>query len=405
MEIADKQSGDGGLYAELLQNRAFQKVTPNTSAAILAWHPINDASLVVIARSQSLSSALTNLLRVTFPSDASGAVGFGINVNSSWTYAASFYYQFPSATDKNVTFTVGPQTSTGTQLASSSLTVSAAQTTWKQLKTTLTPDVSHLSTANNFTVTLDAAEAAGLKIDFSLLSLFPPTFNGRENGLRIDIVERDGTTYFEGEYATISTNSSNMFGTPATGVSCSLRFENYMSMSSGAVGEAAFMTGLERNADIVFAAAYAPRLEHVSNSQWTPNLISFDSDTIYRSASFYVQKMFSINKGDEYLPSTLPTPSGNLFWSVTRRTSTNEIIIKASLSIVSNNAATTADLSFILPPSVAVANVAAADILTGPATPNLIIPYTITIPAGQVFKYTAPALSVNILKLSAERRA
>jgi len=164
------------------------------------------------------------------------------------------------------------------------------------------------------------------------------------------------------------------------------------------------MTGLERNADIVFAASYAPLLGHVANSQWTPNLIAFDSGTVYRSTSYYVQKLFSNNVGDEYLPSTLPIADGTLFWSVTRRSSPHEILIK-----ISNSAETTADLFFILPPSIAVANVAQAEILTGPIsasntpnTPNIVVPHTTTVAVGQTFNYTAPALSVVVLKLAAK---
>ncbi|KAG5653563.1 hypothetical protein H0H81_012252 [Sphagnurus paluster] len=513
----------------VLQNRAFQKVTPNTNAALLAWHPINAASLNVVAGPDPLSSALPNFLRVTVPETATGAVGFGnegfwgIHVNTSWTYDASFYYRFPSATDKNVTLTVGLQTSKGQNLASSPVTVLGSQTTWTQIKTKLTPDTSPPSTANNFTITLDGAEAAGLAVDFSLLSLFPPTFKGRENGMRIDIAENGesqalaemkpaffrfpGGNNLEGQTtdtrwqwnATVGpltdrpgrpgdwtyTNTDGLglyeylllcedlemepimgvwsgyslggtsvtgaalapyiqqaidqinfvIGDPATSAPAALRAalghpkpfylryveignEDNLGKARGtyqnrwnlfvtklkatfpqlrAVGEAAFMTGLERNADIVFAAAYAPLLA-------TPNLVNFDSNTVHRSTSFYVQKMFSLNKGDEYLPSTLPTATGTLFWSVTRRISTNEIIIK-----VSNNAGTTADMSFVLPAGVSAASTAKAEILTGPtgasnspATPNVVVPYTITLPAGETFNYTAPALSVSVLTLAVE---
>ncbi|KAG5637616.1 hypothetical protein H0H81_003950 [Sphagnurus paluster] len=185
----DISSGDRGLYAEFGASKPGfpESHAPNTDAALLAWHPINAASLSVIAGPDPLSSALPNFLRVMVPTGASGSYLDICMQDYTSTYDASFYYRFPSASDKNVTFTVGLQTTTGKQLASSPVTVSGSQTTWTQIKTKLTPEVSPSSTANNFTTTLDGA--AGLSVDFALLSLLPPTFKGRENGLRIDIAE------------------------------------------------------------------------------------------------------------------------------------------------------------------------------------------------------------------------
>jgi alpha-N-arabinofuranosidase len=178
--------------------------------------------------------------------------------------------------------------------------------------------------------------------------------------------QRNGTIYFEGEYAATSTNSSDIYGLPQNG---RLIWPTVQS----AVGEAVFMTGFERNADIVFAASYAPLLQvsdrsyhgrwwtrinalsfewfstsivrsgyvayllessttlHVFNTPHiqTPDLISFDASRVYRSTSYYVQKLFSLNKGAEYLPSTLPTGSGTVFWSVTREEDT--VLIKVSI--------------------------------------------------------------------------
>ncbi|KAL0958281.1 hypothetical protein HGRIS_000431 [Hohenbuehelia grisea] len=215
------------------------------------------------------------------------------------------------------------------------------------------------------------------------------------NSFFYDGFERNGTTYFEGEYAGISTNSSNLFGSPAQG---RLLFPTVRS----AVGEAAFMTGLERNSDIVFAAAYAPLLQHVNGSQWTPNLVSFDASTVYRSTSFYAQKLFATNQGDEYIPSTLPTASGTLFWSISRKVSSNELIFK-----ISNNAANASDITFVLPfKNVAVSGI--AQVLTGPTTasntpetPGVVVPTTLTVKTGLTFNYTAPALSVTVLRVKA----
>ena len=72
-----------------------------------------------------------------------------------------------------------------------------------------------------------------------------------------------------------------------------------------ALSEAAYMTGLERNADIVCMAAYAPLLANADAWQWTPNLIWCDNLRVYGTPSYYVQQLFSRNRGDAVLPVDL----------------------------------------------------------------------------------------------------
>jgi alpha-L-arabinofuranosidase len=75
-----------------------------------------------------------------------------------------------------------------------------------------------------------------------------------------------------------------------------------------AVGEAAFMTGLERNSDVVVMASYAPLFANVNYKKWNPDLIDFDSSRVYALPSYYVQKMFSENRGDVILPVEVQSP-------------------------------------------------------------------------------------------------
>ena len=65
--------------------------------------------------------------------------------------------------------------------------------------------------------------------------------------------------------------------------------------------EAAFMTGLERNADIVHMATYAPLFAHIQGYQWRPDLIWFDNLRSVRTCSYYVQQLYSLNKGTNVL--------------------------------------------------------------------------------------------------------
>lgn len=104
-----------------------------------------------------------------------------------------------------------------------------------------------------------------------------------------------------------------------------------------ALAEAAFMTGLERNADVVYMASYAPLLAHTDAWQWTPDLIWFDNLTSYGTPSYYVQKLFSTNRGTDLLQihrkGEALTGENGIYASCVLDKDTEEIIIK----IVSNN--------------------------------------------------------------------
>lgn len=95
-----------------------------------------------------------------------------------------------------------------------------------------------------------------------------------------------------------------------------------------AIGDAAFMTAMERNSDIVVMQCYAPLLVNVNPGawQWRPDLIGYNALHAYGSPSYYAISMFSQNLGDEILPLVLAdTPVQS---SVTRHSKTGEIIIK-----------------------------------------------------------------------------
>ena len=68
------------------------------------------------------------------------------------------------------------------------------------------------------------------------------------------------------------------------------------------------MTGLERNADVVRMASYAPLFAHVDGWQWTPDLIWVDNLRVLRTPNYYVQQLFSRNRGDVVLPVSSDAP-------------------------------------------------------------------------------------------------
>lgn len=75
-----------------------------------------------------------------------------------------------------------------------------------------------------------------------------------------------------------------------------------------AIGEAAFMTGIERNSDVVVMASYAPLFANVNHKRWNPDLIYFDNHRVYGTPSYYVQKVFSEHRGDYVLPVDVESP-------------------------------------------------------------------------------------------------
>ncbi|KAG9112639.1 hypothetical protein FRC07_007881 [Ceratobasidium sp. 392] len=565
-------SGDGGLYAELLQNRAFQGQTPGTSAALYAWHPLGSTTIAVVNNTTPVSQALPNSLSLTIPYNTSGSVGFtnegywGIGVKGGVNYNASFYAKLPSGSSLTASSTITVQllSASGESLATAN--VQGLTESWKQFSVQLLARKTPKSAANSFAITVDGAGKGGQVIYFALLSLFPPTWNGRPNGMRKDIVQTladakpsffrfpggnnlegetvpqfwnwtktvgplvdrpgrfgdwtywntDGlglleylllcedlgmcwmnlmvvqqelimgvyagysilggtvpeadlqpyidlaisqiefvmgdaktnqwaalrakyghpepfkleyveignedlyrtapqsylayrwaafvnaisakypqlklistTTYgaalnpapkyvdihhyerpsyfinrysmydnrtlypptvqmygFEGEYAVIRNNS----------VSTRLEFPTL----EAAVAEATFMAGMEKNSDLVFAAAYAPVLQHINSTQWAPDLVGFDAYNIIRSVSYWVQhvRMFSVNRGDTILSVKSTAKVNPIYWVVSKTNTTAFVKLTNIL-----NSTTTLAFNF---PDLNVASNATATVLTHP---------------------------------------
>jgi alpha-L-arabinofuranosidase len=92
------------------------------------------------------------------------------------------------------------------------------------------------------------------------------------------------------------------------------------------------MTGLERNAAVVHLASYAPLFAHVDGWQWTPDLIWVNNLQSYGTPNYYVQKLYSLNKGTNVVPALLDgkavTGQDSLYVSAVIDSTTNEAIIK-----------------------------------------------------------------------------
>ncbi|CAE6459612.1 unnamed protein product [Rhizoctonia solani] len=597
-------SGDGGLYAELLQNRAFQAVTPHTSQALNAWSAYRGTTLDVTNNVAGVSAALPNSLQAKIPGGSNGQVGFdnsgywGIKIQSGWKYTGSFYARSDSYTGS---VTVSLVSSSGTTYATT--TLSGVTNSWKKFTFDFTPSQSAPDVKNVFRVTVDGVSASGKSVYFGMFSLFPPTFKGRQNGMRIDLGEalaatkprvwrfpggnnlegqtvakrwkwnetigplenrpgrpgdwgyantnglglleylnwaedigaepilgiwagyalggetvpesqlqpyvqeaineiqfitgdantnqwaklraqygrtapyklkyieignedfaasgsyaqyrwrvfvnglkaafpnsgfqyiattypsttlspaythidshsynvpkwfidhaleydtypRNGAQVFVGEYAVTSTNPSCIYGTPACG-----RLE-YPTLQ-GAVAEAAYMTGLERNSDVVFASTYAPTLQNINGYQWTPDVITFNAGSIVKSASYYAQHMFSTNLGTHVI-KTSPAPSSSvpLHWVASHDTANKIVYLKASNTGTSTFTATFAlDFPITGQPTVTLLSASAATLFNTLSSPNTVVPQTTNLNVGSgatSLSYTFPAQSIAVIKL------
>jgi alpha-N-arabinofuranosidase len=139
----------------------------------------------------------------------------------------------------------------------------------------------------------------------------------KKNAARYDNYDRKGPKIFAGEYAA-----------HPKGVEDGLKENNWLS----ALSEAAFMTGLERNAAVVHLTSYAPLMAHVDAFQWAPDMIWFDNLNSFGTANYYVQKLFSTNKGTDVLSITKDgkalTGQNELYATAAKDIDKKELIIK-----------------------------------------------------------------------------
>ena len=129
-------------------------------------------------------------------------------------------------------------------------------------------------------------EMKRLKVDLVDEHFYRPENWFLTQGMRYDSYDRKGPKVFAGEYA------------------CHGRGKKFNHFNASLM-EAAFMTNIERNADIVHMATYAPLFAHVEGWQWRPDLIWYDNLRSVRTCSYYVQQLYSHNKGTHVVPLTM----------------------------------------------------------------------------------------------------
>lgn len=209
------------------------------------------------------------------------------------------------------------------------------------------------------------------------------------NTHRYDSYDRNGPKVFFGEYAAQSDKTVSVFN--RNNLEC-------------AISEAAFMTGLERNAEVVQMASYAPLFAHIDGWQWTPNLIWVDNLSSYGTPNYYVQKLFANNRGDVLLPVKFDaTDKKKLYASATRDDVTGEVIVK-----IVNGEQQPAELKLNLTSLIKSSATAHVTVLAGTnrtdenslTEPQKISPTENTLKlTGKNDSYQAPANSLTVLRV------
>ncbi|MGC9943853.1 MAG: alpha-L-arabinofuranosidase C-terminal domain-containing protein [Verrucomicrobiota bacterium] len=198
-----------------------------------------------------------------------------------------------------------------------------------------------------------------------------------------DHYSRSGPKVFVGEYAVTSGSGNGNL--------------------AGALGEAAFMTGMERNSDVVQMASYAPLFCNLNNKNWNPDLIYFNGTRVYGTPSYYVQQMFSLNRGNLVLPTTVSSPSNPIYVSSSLISANGQIVVK----VVNPNPATISTTFNVLGVDLVARTANLVQLTSDNATnenslsnPTLVFPTTNVINnASTNFAVTLPANSLSIFTL------
>jgi alpha-N-arabinofuranosidase len=181
-------SGDGGIYAELIQNRAFQGSTEFPSA-LTPWKAVGNAKLSLQNNTVPLSSALPTSVNVAqgAGSKAGGVIGlqnpgwWGFSVKPQ-TYTGSFW----AMGSYKGQFTVKLQSAATSHVwATADIRSECHQGKWVKHTFQLHPRVAAPDTNNTFVLEFHPGQGS---VNFNLISLFPPTYNNRPNGNRPDLM-------------------------------------------------------------------------------------------------------------------------------------------------------------------------------------------------------------------------
>ncbi len=170
-----------------------------------------------------------------------------------------------------------------------------------------------------------------------------------------------------------------------------------------AIAEAAYLTSLERNGDVVTFASYAPLLANRRHTNWRPDLIYFDSTGVFPSLSYTVQQLYSAHRGDSYVTTTV-SDATQLAAATVRDSHTGDLIVK-----IVNGASTARPLHLALsgvkdarPATKIVFGGADADAVNTDRQAAIVQPQTEATTVSAAFDYEAPANSLTIFRVPAK---
>jgi len=200
-----------------------------------------------------------------------------------------------------------------------------------------------------------------------------------DNQHRYDSYKRNAGEVYLGEYASWGNKMSN------------------------AISEAAYMTSLERNGDVVRMASYAPLLAKKNFTQWKTDMIFFDNVTLCPTPNYFVQKMFSANQGDYYFDKVIAKDEKdiNLAASCVQDSKTGDIILK----LVNYNESAK-PMKVNLGRFGKIASEGEQTVLTGSRdaentftnTKN-IVPTSSVVKISKSFEYSAPTMSLTVIRI------
>lgn len=174
-----------------------------------------------------------------------------------------------------------------------------------------------------------------------------------------------------------------------------------------AITEAAFMTALERNGDVVRMASYAPLLAKKDFTQWTTDMIFFDNTKICLTPNYYVQKMFSANQGDYYFGNVISKNEKDsaLAASCVRDSKSGDVMLK-----MVNYSNVAKQMKINLSNFKSLASSAEQTVLTGDAEAentlenmNKVAPVKSTVKVKKAFEYSAPPMSLTVIRIKTRK--
>ena len=204
-----------------------------------------------------------------------------------------------------------------------------------------------------------------------------------EESKHYDQTDRNGPKIFVGEWATREGTPTPNFG--------------------AALGDAAFLTGLERNSDVVVMAAYAPLFVNVNpgGMQWSSDLIGYDTLSSYGSPSYYTQVMFASCLGDHILTSSVSGAGDKLFYSATG--SSNKVCLKLVNATSASQPVTIALRGIGTAERTAHISTLHGNTIWATNTvkdPKRIVPVSSTLNIkGEAIPYSVPAYSIQVLEI------